>query len=114
MLVARGARHWERFHTVLGQKSLTLMLLGCFTLTQRLTNKLANSSTPDDPARVVNVGSVMGEIPMGMALFIRGIKGCGASNDAYFGKELADQHITVNALAPGPFQSGMTNLQLRG
>jgi NAD(P)-dependent dehydrogenase (short-subunit alcohol dehydrogenase family) len=28
------------------------------------------------------------------------------------GKELSDQHITVNALAPGPFQSGMTKFAI--
>ena len=35
-----------------------------FHLTQLLTDKLSNSANENDPARVVNVGSVMGTQPV--------------------------------------------------
>ena len=94
-------------------KVFDLNVAGMFHLTQRLANKLAGSSTPDDPARVVNVGSVMGEIPMGDGAYsYAASKAAVHQMTRILGKELSDQHITVNALAPGPFQSGMTKFAI--
>ena len=46
-------------------KVLDLNVTGMFHLTQGLIEILAASAQPEDPSRVINLGSVMGEIPMG-------------------------------------------------
>jgi NAD(P)-dependent dehydrogenase (short-subunit alcohol dehydrogenase family) len=82
---------------------------GMFTLTQALLPMLIASSTVDDPARVVNVGSVMGQAPMGdNAYSYAASKAAVHHMTQILAKELAASHVTVNALAPGPFVSRMT------
>ena len=82
---------------------------GMFTLTQALLPMLIASSTVDDPARVVNVGSVMGQAPMGdNAYSYAASKAAVHHMTQILAKELADSHVTVNALAPGPVVSRMT------
>ncbi len=91
------------------EKVIALNVTGMFHLTQGLIEPLAASTKVNDPARVINIGSVMGEVPMG-----DGAYSYSASKSAVhhltriMAKELIKRNITVNALAPGPFQSEMT------
>jgi NAD(P)-dependent dehydrogenase (short-subunit alcohol dehydrogenase family) len=96
-------------------KVLDLNVTGMFHLTQSLLDLLEGSSSFDDPARVVNVASVMGDVPMGDGAYSYAVsKGAVIHMTRILGNELAARHITVNALAPGPFLSKMTAFALAG
>ncbi|MFT7594360.1 MAG: NAD(P)-dependent dehydrogenase (short-subunit alcohol dehydrogenase family), partial [Paracoccaceae bacterium] len=47
------------------EKVMNVNVAAMFHLTQSLLPMLTASGSVDDPSRVVNVGSVMGEVPMG-------------------------------------------------
>ena len=90
-------------------KVMSVNVAGVFHLTQLLLPMLKAAATPDDPARVVNLGSVMGEIPMGDGAYsYAASKAAVIHISKIMAKELAGDFITVNALAPGPFVSKMT------
>jgi len=91
------------------EKVMSLNMAGLFQLTQALLPMLRASATLDDPSRVINVGSVMGEAALGDGAYsYAASKAAVLHMTKIMGKELAGDHITVNALAPGPFVSKMT------
>ncbi|WP_299946056.1 SDR family NAD(P)-dependent oxidoreductase [uncultured Ruegeria sp.] len=90
-------------------KVMSVNVAGIFDLTQKLLPLLMKSATGDDPARVINVGSVMGEVPMGDGAYsYSASKAAVIHLSKVMAKELASYQVTVNALAPGPFVSRMT------
>lgn len=91
------------------EKVNSLNVAGMFHLTQSLLDLLESSSTKDDPARIVNVASIMGQIAMGDGAYSYAVsKAAVIHMTKILGRELANRHITANAIAPGPFVSKMT------
>lgn len=88
---------------------LDLNVTGLFHLTQQLLPLLMKSGSQDSPARVVNLGSVMGTAALGDGAYsYSASKAAVHQLTKIMAKELAHKHITFNAFAPGPFPSKMT------
>ncbi|MBV7407649.1 SDR family oxidoreductase [Maritimibacter sp. DP1N21-5] len=90
-----------------------LNLTGMFQLTQALLPMLAATATDDDPSRIVNTGSVMGDVEKGGGAYSYAVSKAGVHHmTRILANELAERRITVNAIAPGPFKSKMTAFAL--
>ncbi|HVE92034.1 MAG TPA: SDR family oxidoreductase [Actinomycetota bacterium] len=80
-----------------------------FRLTQLLLPQLRAAATPDDPARVVNIGSIDGiRVPVMENYAYSASKAAVHMLTRHMAKALVADHITVNAIAPGLFPSQMT------
>ncbi|MCG6859263.1 MAG: SDR family oxidoreductase [Salaquimonas sp.] len=88
---------------------LDVNVTGLFNLTRDLLPLMDKAATLEDPARVVNLGSVMGSAAIGEGAYSYSASKAAVHHlTRILAKELADRHITFNAFAPGPFQSKMT------
>lgn len=86
---------------------------GVFHLTVALLPQLRAAASAEDPARVVNIGSVDGlKVPMMENYSYSASKAAVHMLTRHLAKRLASEHITVNAIAPGPFESKMTAFML--
>jgi NAD(P)-dependent dehydrogenase (short-subunit alcohol dehydrogenase family) len=88
-------------------KVLSLNLKAVFDLTRFLVPQLEAAASPGDPARVINVGSIDGiQVPLLETYAYSASKAAVHHMSAVLAKKLAPR-ITVNAIAPGPFESKM-------
>jgi NAD(P)-dependent dehydrogenase (short-subunit alcohol dehydrogenase family) len=82
---------------------------GPFHLTRLLLPQLRTAASKDDPARVIMVGSVDGlAVPRTESYAYSATKAALHMLTRHLARALADDHVTVNAIAPGLFHSKMT------
>ncbi|MFZ4720631.1 MAG: glucose 1-dehydrogenase [Ilumatobacteraceae bacterium] len=87
---------------------------GVFFLTQKLLPNLRAAGTQDDPARVINIGSIDGLHVNPMDTYSYAASKAGVHHlTRALARKLGPEHITVNAVAPGPFESKMMAATLR-
>ena len=89
-------------------KLLALNVKAVFHLTRALLPQLEAAARPGDPARVVNIGSIDGlHVPALETYAYSTSKAAVHHLTRVLARQLAPRGITVNAVAPGPFESKM-------
>jgi len=89
-------------------KVTDLNLKAPFYLTRAFLPLLTAAGTPDDPARVINIGSIDGLRVPELPTYAYSATKAGLHHlTRVLARELGPQRITVNAVAPGPFESKM-------
>jgi NAD(P)-dependent dehydrogenase (short-subunit alcohol dehydrogenase family) len=112
ILVNNAGANWgaplEEFPAHGWDKVLDLNLKAPFYLTRAFLPLLEAAGTADDPARVINVGSIDGLRPPDFQTYSYSASKAGLHQlTRVLARELGPRHITVNAIAPGPFESKM-------
>ncbi|MBZ0163849.1 MAG: SDR family oxidoreductase [Notoacmeibacter sp.] len=106
---ATWGEDYAKFPYKAWSKVLDVNVTGLFHLTRQLTPLLEKAATDADPARIINLGSVMGTQPIADGAYsYTASKAAVHHLTRTLAGEFAARRITVNAFAPGPFQSRMT------
>jgi NAD(P)-dependent dehydrogenase (short-subunit alcohol dehydrogenase family) len=111
ILVNNAGATWgaplAQFDEAAWERALALNVKGVFHLTRFLLPLLEEAGTAEDPARVINIGSIDGlRVPLLDNYSYSASKAAVHMLTRHLAKRLAPG-ITVNAIAPGPFESKM-------
>ncbi|HEX6418688.1 MAG TPA: SDR family oxidoreductase [Acidimicrobiales bacterium] len=111
ILVNNAGATWgaplDQFDEAAWERVLALNVKGVFHLTKFLLPLLEKAGTADEPARVINIGSIDGiHVPMLETYSYSASKAAVHQLTRHLARRLAPA-ITVNAIAPGPFESKM-------
>jgi NAD(P)-dependent dehydrogenase (short-subunit alcohol dehydrogenase family) len=91
-----------------------LNLKRVFTITQQVTPLLEAAATPEDPARIINIGSIDGIRVPSLETFAYSASKAGLHHlSRVLAVHLGKRNITSNALACGPFESKMMAATLK-
>ena len=117
ILVNNSGATWgaplEEFPATGWDRVIHTNLEGIFHLTVALLPALRAAAGAEDPARVINIGSVDGiRVPLVENYSYSASKAAVHMLTRHLARRLAGEHITVNAIAPGPFASKMMAFML--
>ena len=117
ILVNNAGATWavpiEDFGDAAWDRALSVNVKGVFHMTRFLLPQLREAATPEDPARVINIGSIDGlRAPRMDTYSYSASKAAVHMLTRHLAAKLAPS-ITVNAIAPGPFESKMMAETLR-
>jgi NAD(P)-dependent dehydrogenase (short-subunit alcohol dehydrogenase family) len=112
ILVNNAGANWgapyEQYPDSAWDKVFAINVKAIFNLTRALTPELERAARPGDPARVINVGSVDGIAVPALETYAYSTSKAGVHMlTRHLAKRLASKGVTVNAIAPGPFESQM-------
>ncbi|KAI9595557.1 hypothetical protein BDF19DRAFT_385114 [Syncephalis fuscata] len=118
ILVNNAGANWaasiEEYPDDAFQKVMNLNLTRVFSLTQACLSLLETASTPEDPARVINIGSIHGIRTAAHETYAYGASKAALHHLSQFmAGHIGSRSITVNAIAPGPFMSKMMEETLK-
>ncbi len=117
ILVNNAGATWgapmDDFDDAAWDRVLDLNVKGVFHLTRFLRDALAAAATPDDPSRVINIGSIDGLHVSALETYSYSASKAAVHHlTRVLAAHLAPDLITVNAIAPGPFESKMMEATL--
>lgn len=105
---AAWAEPLEKFSEEGWDKVMNVNLKAMFFLTRELVPLLKAAGTSADPARVVNIGSIDGILePILESYSYSASKAAVHHLTRNLSRHLVRDHINVNAIAPGPFETKM-------
>lgn len=105
---AAWAEPFEKYSEEGWDKLMNVNLKAIFFLTQGLYPLLKAAGTKDDPARVVNIGSIDGILQPTLESYAYSASKAAVHHLTHnLAKHLARDNINVNAIAPGPFETKM-------
>ncbi len=112
ILVNNAGNNWgapfEQYPDAAFDRCFSLNVKGVFHLTRALVPLLSEAASDDDPARVINIGSIDGiQAPFLETYAYSATKAAVLHMTRVLARKLASKRITVNAIAPGPFESKM-------
>jgi NAD(P)-dependent dehydrogenase (short-subunit alcohol dehydrogenase family) len=118
ILVNNAGATWgaplEEFPAAAWDKVIDLDLKAPFFLTRAFLPLLEAGGTQEDPARVINIGSIDGFRVPPFPTYAYSAGKAGLHHlTRVLARELGPRRITVNAVAPGPFESKMMAATLR-
>ena len=111
ILVNNAGATWgaslDDYDEVAWERVLALNVKGVFHLTKFLVPLLEAAGSAEEPARVINVGSIDGiQVPLLETYAYSASKAAVHQLTRHLARRLAPR-VTVNAIAPGPFESKM-------
>jgi NAD(P)-dependent dehydrogenase (short-subunit alcohol dehydrogenase family) len=112
ILVNNAGNNWgapfETFPDEAFDRCFDLNVKGVFHTTRQFLPLLEKAATADDPSRVINIGSIDGiQAPFLDTYAYSATKAAVLHMTRVLSRKFASKNITVNAIAPGPFESKM-------
>lgn len=113
ILVNNSGRTWaapiETFPDKAWGSIMAINVFTPFKLVQTFLAELEAGASGDDPARIINIGSIAGRIVEPLRAYSYSASKAAIHHlTRQLAADLADRHITVNTLVPGYFPTSMT------